>query len=315
MKIMRYGQKGGNVKMLQQRLGKILNRSLSIDGNFGYSTEKAVKKFQKLYGLTIDGVVGLNTFGKINEVYEELFITNSKLLTFGKRRFVIFVDAGHGGIDDNGNYTTGAGKRAYNEGLELHERGHYYEGYENRIIAEAFIEECTKVGIQCIRLYHPFKDTSLNERVDIVVSWLRRGYFGYLHSFHSNAISKTNSLQKLLNTRGFMVFTTRKNNLSDVIAEKHMESVKEEVGDDWVYRSDMSDGDVDYEANLFILRKTDLEEFEDFASLLEEWGFHTSRVDCEFIVKPSTREKRVKAALKTGVWAKEYFETRVKIKS
>lgn len=56
---------------------KSIQRALSIDGvytgkefttYFGTVTEKAVKSFQKKYGLTADGVVGLGTLNKMNSL-------------------------------------------------------------------------------------------------------------------------------------------------------------------------------------------------------------------------------------------------------
>lgn len=304
---MKRGAKGPKVKNLQYKLKKILNRSLSIDGDFGPSTEAAVKLFQSLYGLIPDGHVGPITNLKLMHVYKTMFADNSDLLHFGKRRFVVFVDAGHGGINEKGTYVT-PGKRAYHKGEAMHERGHYYEGFENRLIAEAFIEACTDVGIMCVRTYHPYKDTSLSDRSEIIRSWLRRGYYGYLHSIHSNAISVSkNTPEKLDATRGFMVFSTRGNNFSDEIATQHFNHVQTIIGpDDWRYRTqDSQDGDEDYEVNFQILRETDLNEFNWFGAILEEWGFHTSKTDAQFIIDPKNREKRVAAALATAKWVKE----------
>lgn len=300
---MKLGDKGPQVENLQYRLRKILNQSLSVDGDFGPSTDRAVRLFQANYGLVVDGIAGRVTYERLVQVYNVMFKDNSNLLYFGKRRFVVFVDAGHGGINDNGIYVT-PGKRAYHQGTVMHERGHYYEGFENRLIAEAFIEECVEVGIMCVRLYHPYKDTSLSERTEIVRSYLRRGYYGYLHSFHSNAISSSNSIQKLEATQGFMVFSTRKNNFSDKIAERHFKHVKDVVGErNWTFRTQkLKDNDSDFEANFQILRETDLDEFNWFGAILDEWGFHTSKTDCEFIIHPDNRTKRVTACVKTALW-------------
>lgn len=298
------------IKSLQYQLRKVLNISLSIDGQYGPSTTKAVKEFQYLQNLSIDGIAGRNTLSKLEQVYQQLFKVNSNLLHFGKRRFVIFVDAGHSGIGDNGRYLT-PGKRAYHKDLTLHERGHYYEGFENRLAAEAFIEECTNQGIQCIRTYHPHKNWSLSERTELIRSYLRRGYYGYLHSFHSNAISSKNSAQKLRNTVGYMVFSTLGNTFSDQIAEQHFKHVQQIVGaDNWNYRTQLKDGDSDYEVNFQILRETDLFEFTDhFGAILSEWGFHTSSKDAAFITHPDTRIKRVQACVKTAIWVKNQFNT------
>jgi N-acetylmuramoyl-L-alanine amidase len=159
----------------------------------------------------------------------------------------------------------------------------------------------------CIRTYHPYKDTSLSDRTEIVRSWLKRGYYGYLHSFHSNAISSSNSKAKLEATQGFMVFTTKKDNLSDRIATIHHHHVLQALPD-WNVRRDTVDGDVDHEANFQILRETDLPTFYNFGAILEEWGFHTSKKDCEFIVSETGRNFRVLCALKTAVKVKAELE-------
>ncbi len=303
--VLRKGSQGNDVKDLQYKLRKVLNRSLSVDGDFGPSTEYAVKLFQSLYNLTVDGVAGPITQAKLDKVYDILHRQNSGLLHFGKRRFVVFVDAGHGGVNDDGRYET-VGKRAYHKGERMHERGHYYEGYENRLISEAFIEECTDAGIMCVRTYHPFKDTKLSTRTELVRAWLRRGYYGYLHSFHSNAISSRTTPEKLEATRGLMVFSTRGNTFSDAIATQHFDNIKTMIGaDNWRFRKQTGDGDVDYEANFQLLRETDLKDFPWFGAILEEFGFHTSKTDTKFITDPKIRGKRVVAAVQTAKWVKK----------
>ena len=293
------GSTGHQVKELQNKLNKILGTSAAVDGDFGPGTDKLVKQFQKKYNLKVDGIVGNYTWKNIELQYNS---KQSNLKTFKKERFVVFVDAGHGGCDNSGRYTT-SGKQAFHPGLQLHQGGKYYEGYENRIIAEMFIEECTDMGIQTVRTYHPYKDTSLKDRCDIVKDWLDRGYYGYLHSFHSNAIASSNSPAKMLGTIGFCVYTTTGQNLSDKIADEHMKNVQMKVGD-WKYRyQDKDDMDSDYEANFYILRNTDLVYYAKFGAILEEFGFHTSAVDCEFIIEH--RQHRAEAALSTALWTKE----------
>ncbi len=300
MMLLTKGSKGKKVKELQNKLNKILNTNISVDGDFGMNTEVIVRQFQKKYKLKEDGVVGNYTWKQIELQYNKK--EDTSLMTFDKDRFVVFVDAGHGGIDDAGNYTT-SGKRAFHAGIKLHRNGHYYEGYENRVVSEMFIEKCTKSGIQIVRTYHPYKDTPLSKRCDIIKGWLDRGYYGYLHSFHSNAIASSNSPAKMLGTIGFSVYTTTGQNLSDKIADAHMQNVQLKVGD-WKYRyQDKDDMDSDYEANFYILRNTDLIFYPKFGAILEEFGFHTSAVDCQFIIEK--RQQRVEAALITALWTKE----------
>ena len=172
---------------------------------------------------------------------------------------------------------------------------------QNRLAAERFIELCTDNGIQTIRTYHPYKDTSLSERTELVRAYLKRGYYGYLHSFHSNAISHTNSKEKLEATRGFMVFNTRGDNFSDQIATQHFKNVAENV-ENITLRPNNIDGDVDHEANFQMLRETDLNDFSNFGAILDEWDFHTSAEGCENIIR--SREQRAKACLLTAQWVK-----------
>lgn len=60
----RRGDKGEVVTQLQRLLSKD-GSSLQIDGIFGPGTQSAVRAFQKKYGLTVDGIVGPQTWGKL----------------------------------------------------------------------------------------------------------------------------------------------------------------------------------------------------------------------------------------------------------
>ena len=62
-RILKKGCEGGDVKELQRRLIEAGHScgSKGADGDFGSGTEKAVRAFQKVKKLTIDGVVGKNT--------------------------------------------------------------------------------------------------------------------------------------------------------------------------------------------------------------------------------------------------------------
>lgn len=53
------------VKWLQRRLKELGYSVGSIDGKFGPNTFKVVKKYQKDYGLKVDGIVGKSTYKKL----------------------------------------------------------------------------------------------------------------------------------------------------------------------------------------------------------------------------------------------------------
>lgn len=61
----------GNVGLAVQKFQVYLNTLVSptpllvTDGNFGQKTKQAVQKFQALQGLTMDGVIGNNTWDRI----------------------------------------------------------------------------------------------------------------------------------------------------------------------------------------------------------------------------------------------------------
>lgn len=65
LKVLSKGSKGAQVKTLQRLLNAMGYSCGSVDGDFGKNTDAAVRKFQKAYGLTVDGYVGKITWGKL----------------------------------------------------------------------------------------------------------------------------------------------------------------------------------------------------------------------------------------------------------
>ena len=71
---LRVGSTGEKVRQMQHQLNVIagaypLIPKIAEDGTFGPQTEEAVKVFQKIFGLTQDGIVGFNTWYKISNIY------------------------------------------------------------------------------------------------------------------------------------------------------------------------------------------------------------------------------------------------------
>lgn len=65
---LKYGMTGEQVKRLQKCLNKTIKAGLAVDGSFGAKTLAAVKKFQKKYGLEVDGIAGPITRAKIKSL-------------------------------------------------------------------------------------------------------------------------------------------------------------------------------------------------------------------------------------------------------
>lgn len=80
-KTLQYGQTGEDIEVLQKDLNNILRdfnnyTQIKEDGIFGQETEKAVKFFQRVFGLNVDGIAGKNTMGRIE--YAKEFISDLK---------------------------------------------------------------------------------------------------------------------------------------------------------------------------------------------------------------------------------------------
>lgn len=71
-----YGSSGSDVKKLQEELNKN-GYSLDVDGQFGSKTQSAVQSYQKSKGLTVDGIVGTNTWNALNSGSSQTTTTTS----------------------------------------------------------------------------------------------------------------------------------------------------------------------------------------------------------------------------------------------
>ncbi len=74
--LLKYGSRGEKVKEVQSYLSVISKSynipSIKADGIFGQMTKDAVIAFQRLFGLAPDGIIGINTWNKIYDVYKDL---------------------------------------------------------------------------------------------------------------------------------------------------------------------------------------------------------------------------------------------------
>ena len=72
---LREGDTGPAVELMQIRLNRIssnypgIPKIPTVDGFFGRTTTEAVKKFQEVFNLTPDGIIGPATWNKINAIY------------------------------------------------------------------------------------------------------------------------------------------------------------------------------------------------------------------------------------------------------
>ncbi|MGG1533490.1 spore cortex-lytic enzyme [Brevibacillus agri] len=66
--LLKRGSESGDVWDLQYRLQLLGYYTDRLDGSYGANTVQAVKKFQKAYGLPVDGVAGTNTWRALKKV-------------------------------------------------------------------------------------------------------------------------------------------------------------------------------------------------------------------------------------------------------
>ena len=67
-KTVKKGTKGDDAKAVQTFLNWCINSKLSLDGNCGNNTTRAIKVYQKTYGLSADGVFGNKSKAKAQEI-------------------------------------------------------------------------------------------------------------------------------------------------------------------------------------------------------------------------------------------------------
>lgn len=90
---LRNGSVGPNVIVIQQELNRISQNypaipKVTVDGIFGPATENAVRVFQRIFGLTVDGIVGRKTWYELVRLYVAV-LNLSELWSEGQRYYSI----------------------------------------------------------------------------------------------------------------------------------------------------------------------------------------------------------------------------------
>lgn len=185
--------------------------------------------------------------------------------------FVIYLDAGHGGIV-NGQYVT-PGKRSpkFEDGTQL------FEGVHNREIALAVqkrLSDFSSNEILTVNVSPGDMDTPLSERVKKANdSWLNIGRPPAIYiSIHSDAAGDGINWHS---ASGMSVYTSKGQTKSDVFASILIDELKESFKDEVRWREDNTDGDADKEENFYVLKNTLM------PAVLGEFGFHTNKEECE----------------------------------
>jgi N-acetylmuramoyl-L-alanine amidase len=180
---------------------------------------------------------------------------------------VIFLDAGHGGINPaTGEYVT-PGKSYRHPKHKFHQGNLFLEGVFNRQMADKIKSCLNDLGVDVHKVYHDWRDWSLDMRVN-TANQLHKTTPGIYISLHANAATEKRAGQ----ARGFEIFTSPGKTRSDIIAE-HIYLEVEKAFPGMRMRPDTSDGDHDKEANFRVLTRTNM------PAVLIEFGFFDNLQD------------------------------------
>lgn len=204
--------------------------------------------------------------------------------------FLVFLDAGHGGLDADGNYVTAPSKQFKHSEGKFHKDTWFYEGVFNRILTNKVAQKLDQLRIPYYMVSHEYKDIHLSYRVD-VANWMSRKVAKSVYiSNHSNAGGGS--------ARGFEVYTSPGKTTSDKVAELLWNNVKDVLGDRISrYRSDKSDGDNDKEARFYVLTRTRM------PAILIEHLFFDNIEDAKLLMDDEIIERFAEAQVRTIIEA------------
>lgn len=140
------------------------------------------------------------------------------------KKLIVYLDAGHGGTDATGKYTTAPSKMYKHDTGVFHDGTTFYEGVSNRIFAALVTTALEARGFEVVPCYDAVADTSLTRRVTIANRHLNRAYrkdrntAGLFISLHSDAFRRT--------ARGFTCFSAENARTSALVATAITDALK-----------------------------------------------------------------------------------------
>jgi len=166
-------------------------------------------------------------------------------------KYTWLIGNGHGGLDEEGNYTTCPDWNKHDPNtwhkMHVHNGVPLFEGVFNRNVADKIAWKLSELGISFELVVPEAEDISLKERVRRVNDFHKNNKNSIFVSIHGNAFNSS--------AKGFEVFTskgvTRSDKIAEVFAIKMAKTFPNKV-----MRWDLSDRDKDKEANFYVLKNT-----------------------------------------------------------
>ena len=155
----------------------------------------------------------------------------------------------------------------------------FYEWKFNRKVVKRIAELCYENGVRYYVLVPEDNDISLKERVRRINAVKEECF---LFSIHVNASTNDGSWGK---AKGISFFTSKGKTKSDEYATILFNEAKNEFETEFKLRSDMSDGDPDWEENFYILKNSIC------AAVLSENFFMDNKEECEFLLTDEAVER------------------------
>lgn len=205
------------------------------------------------------------------------------------KKFLIILDAGHGGII-NGKYTTAPAKQF----LHPQDNSWAYEGVINRSVKNEFIKLLQAAEKPFVDVSSGNKDFSLNARVTTANNYNQvysKNYNVLYLSIHSNASEKHNG-------RGLEIWTSPGQTKSDYYVQPMAISLINAFPESTL-RRDRSDGDDDKESKFFVLEKTVS------PAMLVELHFFDNWDDWNIIRQPDYYKRMAKALFEFHKYAEK----------
>ena len=190
-------------------------------------------------------------------------------------------DNGHGGIIDGVYQTSGKRSPVWDDGSIL------YEGEFNRAIVNRLMKLCADAGIDTINLVDTQEDVPLSKRTEKANDIARKqrdkdGKPCIYVSVHANGFSKESA-------NGWSCYTSEGETKSDKIATILYEKAEAEFEGEYIRKDTHSDGDVDKEANYWVLAKTVM------PAILSENFFMTNYDNChKYLMSEEGRDRVAK---------------------